>query len=455
MNLSVVILAAGQGTRMRSELPKVLHKIAGVSMLERVVRTVQGLSPSSINIVYGHKGDVVKSSLGHLDVNWVEQTEQLGTGHAVLQAMPHITDDQKVLILYGDVPVISKETLEDLIQTTPEDGVGVVTAHFEQPDALGRIVRDHSGNFVGIVEYKDATAEQRMIKEINSGLYLVPAKYLRTCLPKLSNSNSQEEYYLTDVLGMAVTDSVPVVTVVPKDNEEVMGVNDRIQQAQLERYYQSQQAIALMQQGVTIIDPQRLDVRGTLSCGRDVVLDVNVVIEGDVSLGDRTHVGPNTCIYHSQIGADVVIKPNSVLERATVDDHASIGPFARLRPEAHIKENARIGNFVEIKKATIGKESKVGHLTYIGDTTVGEAVNIGAGTITCNYDGVNKHHTQIGDGAFIGSGTQLVAPVSVGENAVIGAGSVITKPAPAEKLSLSRSKQQSINGWSRPTKKES
>ncbi|MES2204344.1 MAG: bifunctional UDP-N-acetylglucosamine diphosphorylase/glucosamine-1-phosphate N-acetyltransferase GlmU [Pseudomonadota bacterium] len=447
MKLSVIILAAGQGTRMRSKQPKVLHAIAGKSMLERVVNTAQQLNPEEIFVIYGYQGDLLRKNLAHLDVTWVEQKEQLGTGHAVMQATPKIADDHRVLVLYGDVPLISQATLEKLIKTASEKSIGMITADLEDPAELGRIVRDQSGNFIEIVEYKDATEAQRNITEINSGIYSFPARHLKSWLPKLSVANAQKEYYLTDVLSMAVQEGVAVATVFPESDYEVMGVNDRVQLATLERYYQEIQTENLMRQGVTMLDPTRVDIRGDVLTQEDVTIDINVIFEGQITLGRGSIIEPNCIIKNSWIGENVLIKANSILEDSRVEAGCHVGPFARLRPGTHMQAQSRVGNFVEIKKSDIGENSKINHLSYIGDATVGKNVNIGAGTITCNYDGVNKHQTLIGDGAFIGSGTELVAPVEVGEGAFIGAGSTITQNAPSHELTLARSKQQTIKGW--------
>lgn len=447
MKLSVIILAAGQGTRMRSKQPKVLHAIAGKSMLERVVNIAAQLNPQEIFVIYGYQGDLLREKLSHLNVTWVEQKEQLGTGHAVMQAAPRVADDHRVLVLYGDVPLISKATLQDLLASSSEKSVGMITAQLDDPAELGRIVRDHSGNFLEIVEYKDATEAQRTINEINSGIYSFPARHLKTWLPKLSVTNAQKEYYLTDVLAMAVKEGVAVSTVFPQSDYEVMGVNDRVQLATLERYYQEMQTDALMRQGVTMLDPTRVDIRGDVETQQDVTVDINVIFEGKVSLGYGCSIGPNCIIKNSRLADNVIVEANSIIEDSNVEAECHIGPFARLRPESYLKKKSRVGNFVEIKKSTIGEGSKVNHLSYIGDAVIGKNVNVGAGTITCNYDGVNKHKTIIGDGAFIGSGTQLVAPVEVGENALIGAGSTITQNAPANELTLAREKQQTIKGW--------
>lgn len=453
MELSVVILAAGQGTRMKSKLPKVLHKIAGKSMLEHVVNTAETLSalvnPENIHVVYGFQGEQVKQALSHLSVNWVEQKEQLGTGHAVLQVMPNISDDpnHKVLILYGDVPLISKETLEELIQSASKGGVGIITADVDDPAQLGRVVRDHSGNFLRIVEYKDASDVEKKIEEVNSGIYIIPAKYLKSWLPELSNKNTQKEYYLTDILEMAVDNGVSVATVVPNNNTEVMGVNDRVQLAELERSFQELATTQLMLQGVTMLDPTRVDIRGNITVEGDVEIDINVILEGDVILKSGSYIGPNTVIKNAYIGENVQVEANSIIENSRIEKNAHIGPFARIRPECELGENVKIGNFVEVKKSQIAKNSKVSHLSYIGDTIMGENINIGAGTITCNYDGKNKHQTLIENNVFVGSGTQLVAPVTIGEGATIGAGSTITQNASANKLALARARQIEIQDW--------
>lgn len=447
MKLSVVILAAGRGTRMKSHQPKVLHAIAGKSMLERVVNTAAQLNPQEIFVVYGYQGDVLQEKLSHLAVTWVEQKEQLGTGHAVMQAAPHVADDHRVLILYGDVPLISLDTLKALMTSSSEKSVGMITADLKDPAELGRIVRDQSGNFLQIIEYKDANETQRQITEINSGIYSFPAHHLKSWLPKISVANAQKEYYLTDVLAMAVQEGVAVATVFPENDYEVMGVNDRAQLATLERYYQEMATEKLMRQGVTMLDPTRVDIRGEVKIQEDVTIDINVILEGNVSLGKNCMIGPNCVIKNSTIGDHVIIEANSIVEDSQVEENCHIGPFARLRPGSVLKKKSRVGNFVEIKKSQIGEGSKVNHLSYIGDADVGKQVNVGAGTITCNYDGVNKHKTKIGDEAFIGSGTQLVAPVEIGENALIGAGSTITLNAPANELTLARARQETIKGW--------
>ncbi|MEJ2345453.1 MAG: bifunctional UDP-N-acetylglucosamine diphosphorylase/glucosamine-1-phosphate N-acetyltransferase GlmU [Gammaproteobacteria bacterium] len=453
MSLSIVILAAGQGTRMRSDLPKVLHLVAGRPMLEHVIDTARALEADAIHVVYGHGGDTVRAELAHCPVNWVEQEQQLGTGHAVQQALPRLPDTGTVLVLYGDVPLIEASTLRRLLACADERGIGLLTAELADPHGYGRIVRDTAGNVVRIVEQKDADPAEQTIGEINTGIVAAPAARLRQWLARLQNNNSQGEYYLTDIIAMAVADGMAVRASQPADVLEIMGVNDKLQLSVIERAFQRRQAEHLMREGLTLVDPARFDLRGRLTVGRDVTIDVNAVLIGDVELGDRVRIGPNAVIANSRIGDDVVIFAHCVIEEAIVGNDARIGPFARLRPEARLAEHVHVGNFVEIKKADLGPRSKVNHLSYVGDSTVGRDVNIGAGTITCNYDGANKHRTVIEDGAFIGSDTQLVAPVTVGRGATIGAGSTITQDAPAGELTLSRATQQTIEGWQRPEKK--
>jgi len=453
--LSVVILAAGQGTRMRSASPKVLHSLAGRPLLAHVIATAQALGAMTIHVVYGHGGEQVRETLGDLDVNWVEQAQQLGTGHAVTQAIPAIPTDHRVLVLYGDVPLISSETLQRLVSAGGAGAVSLLTATLTDPSGYGRIVRGADGNVRAIVEQKDATAEQLAIREINTGMMSMPAARLRSWLVRLGNDNAQGEYYLTDVIAMAVDEGVAVHTVRASAEEEILGVNDRVQLAQLERRYQQRQAEMLMRAGVTLRDPSRFDVRGAVEAGRDIEIDINVILEGRVILGDNVRIGAHCVIKDTEIGSGAVIHPHSVLEKASIGAGCQVGPFARIRPDTVLAEGARIGNFVEVKKSTIGARSKVNHLSYVGDATVGRDANIGAGCITCNYDGVNKYQTVIGDRAFIGSDTQLVAPVEVGDDAVIGAGSTITRPAPAGELTVSRVKQTTVRGWKRPQKKSS
>ncbi len=452
MNLSVVILAAGQGKRMRSDLPKVLQALAGRPLLMHVIDCARELAADDIAVVYGHGGEAVRAAISLPDVRWVLQPEQLGTGHAVIQAMPDIPAGNRVLILFGDVPLLRPATLSKMIAATPDDAVAVLSVDVGNPTGYGRILR--SGEAVtGIVEEKDATAEQRAIAEINTGVMLCPAGRLRVWLDDLDNDNAQGEYYLTDVVGLAVAQGVPIVGIKAGSETEVIGINDKKQLAQAERALQARLVEELMADGVGFADPARVDIRGTLTCGTDVFIDVNAVFEGDVHLGDGTRIESNNLIRDSRLGPNSLVHSNCHIEGAATGDGCEIGPFARLRPGAVLADKVKIGNFVEIKNSAIADGSKVNHLTYIGDTEIGTGVNVGAGTITCNYDGANKHKTVIGDGAFIGSGVNLVAPVTVGKGATIGAGSTITKPAPDDALTLERSKQVSIEDWKKPVKK--
>jgi bifunctional UDP-N-acetylglucosamine pyrophosphorylase / glucosamine-1-phosphate N-acetyltransferase len=453
MPLSIVILAAGQGKRMKSDLPKVLQPLAGRPILAHVVNAAKALKADGIHIVYGHGGDLVRSALAHDSVSWVLQAEQLGTGHAVMQAMPAIPDDHQVLILFGDVPLVKAETLRRLIEQTGDKAIGLLTVVLQDPTGYGRVVRDGAGNVVRIVEQKDANTKERAIPEINTGLMAMPAGKLRQWLSALRNDNAQGEYYLTDVIVTAVRDGFKVNAVIAPTETEVLGVNDKVQLTQLEHAWRLEQATKLMLDGVTVADPARLDIRGTVKTGRDVFIDVNVVLVGDVELGDRVSIGPNCYLKDCRIDADTEIHPNCVVDRARIGPRNSIGPFARLRPESVLHEDVHIGNFVEVKKSEIGPGSKANHLTYLGDATVGRKVNVGAGTITVNYDGVNKWRTEIGDNAFVGSGSMLIAPIKIGANANTGAGSTITKDAPEGKLTLARARQVTIDGWKRPTKK--
>ena len=454
MHLDVIILAAGQGTRMRSDTPKVLHTLGGIPLVQRVINTACQLTDTRVHLVYGHGGEAVRSALPSLPVEWVEQAQQLGTGHAVQQAMANIGRDGIVLVLYGDVPLITDTTLKNLLQYVSDNSMGLLTVELDDPGGYGRIVRDQDGRVVRIVEHKDASEQERGIREINTGILAVRAEQLHDWLDRLDNRNASGEYYLTDIIEMAVTSGILVEAVQANEVIEVMGINDKRQLENMERALQKKIAERLMLEGVTLRDASRLDVRGTLKAGRDVIIDVNVILEGDNSLGDRVSIGPNVVITDSVIGNDVVIKAHSVIENASIGAGAVIGPFARIRPESVLQDNAHIGNFVEIKKSTIGSGSKINHLSYIGDATVGRDVNIGAGTITCNYDGANKHQTIIGDDVFVGSDTQFIAPVSVGNGATIGAGSTITRDVPETKLTLSRSKQVTVDNWIRPRKKK-
>jgi len=452
MTLSIVILAAGEGRRMVSKLPKVMHKLGGVTLLERVVKTAESLKPKKIHVVYGNGGSCLPESLPSLAVNWVFQKEQLGTGHAVMQALPFCSNDERILVLYGDVPVISTHTLQQLLDETPKEGVGLLVTELENPTGFGRIVRDHNDNIVAIIEEKDATRTQRAIKEINTGIVTAPAQFLKSCLPRLSNKNAQHEYYLTDMIAVSVEEGVPLRSVSAMNSNEVRGVNDPWQLVTLERYYQSERARQLAYSGVTIMDPARLDIRGDVFVSPSVQLDINVILEGNVTIGAGCEIGSNVVIKNSTLGNNVKILSNCVIDGAVIEDDAQIGPFAHVRPHTNIKSKAKVGNFVEIKKTTLGENSKASHLSYLGDALVGKNVNVGAGTITCNYDGVNKWPTEIDDGAFIGSNTSLVAPVKIGKNATIAAGSVITKKAPAAQLTVARAKQVVVENWKRPEK---
>lgn len=452
MTLHIVILAAGKGKRMQSALPKVLHRLAGKPLLSRIINTAQQLNPEAIHVVIGHQGEQIRQSLADLNVNWVEQLQQLGTGNALSTALPAIPDEAQVLVLVGDIPLIALSTLQQLLSETPQDGLGIITAEVANPTGLGRIVRDAQQLIVKIVEHLDALPEQLLINEINSGILLSTAGNFRRWLAQVTNNNTQQEYYLTDVIVLALADQRLVVSVLATIEQEVQGVNDRVQLIQLERYFQQQQAKKLLLAGVTIMDPQRFDVRGELEVEQDVVIDVNVIFDGKVSIGSQSQIGPNCYLRNVTIGRKVQIRANSVIEDAIINDGCVIGPFARIRPGTRLAENVHIGNFVEVKNAAVDIGSKINHLTYIGDAQIGKHVNIGAGTITCNYDGANKHKTYIADNVFIGSGTQLIAPLSIGAGATIGAGSTITKDAPDEALTLSRARQQSIPGWPRPKK---
>ena len=455
MKLTTIILAAGKGTRMCSQIPKVLHQIANRSLLQHVYDMSSQLENNTIKIVYGHGADLVRDTLKDLEVSWIEQKQQLGTGHAVQQTCDQFSDSDTVLILYGDVPLLKLTTVKALIKNVSEQSIALLTVNLDDATGYGRIVRDALGQVTKIVEQKDATAAEQLIKEGNTGIMAVQGKLLKQWLSQLGNNNAQGEYYLTDIIEMAVADGMTIITSQPSSVDEVLGVNNRIQLSHLERVYQSEQANLLMEQGVTLIDPARFDLRGTIdSLGTDIIIDVNVILEGKNSIGNNVRIGANTYINNSIIADNVVILANCIIDNAIVGLGSKIGPFARLRPETVLAEQVHIGNFVEIKKSTIASASKINHLSYIGDATVGSHVNIGAGTITCNYDGVNKFRTIIEDGAFIGSDSQLVAPVTIGKNATIGAGSTITKDSPEYQLTLSRAKQVSISGWQRPVKQE-
>jgi bifunctional UDP-N-acetylglucosamine pyrophosphorylase / glucosamine-1-phosphate N-acetyltransferase len=454
LNLEIVILAAGQGKRMYSRLPKVLHDLAGKPLLGHVFDAARSLAPRAIHVVYGHGGDQVRAAFTGQSVNWALQAEQKGTGHALAQALPAIADDATVLVLYGDVPLIRSETLRTLADAAGPQALALLTATLPEPGAYGRIVRDVAGKVVRIVEAKDASPSEIAVREINTGFLAAPAARLKDWVARLRNHNAQGEYYLTDVIAMAVAEGLTVTTPQASAEWEILGVNSKTELAQLERTHQLNQAQALLKQGVTLRDPARFDLRGELVCGNDVVIDVNVVIEGKVTLGDGVKIGPNNVLRNVILGKGTEVQPNCVLEEAIIGRDCRIGPFARVRPETQIADHVHVGNFVEIKKSVIGEGSKVNHLTYVGDSSVGRNVNVGAGTITCNYDGANKHRTVIGDNVFIGSNAALVAPLTIGAGATIGAGSVIAREAPAGELTLTRAEQRTIKGWKRPVKAE-
>ena len=449
--MNIVILAAGQGKRMHSNLPKVLHPIAGKSLLGHVVDTARSLKPNSLSVVYGHGGDVVRAAFPDADLKWALQSPQLGTGHALLQAMPYVVPGGATLMLYGDVPLIKAETLQRLLHAA-QDALAVLTIDLDDPSGYGRVVRQADGAVTRIVEHKDATPEERAIREINTGIMAFPTDRLADWLARLSNDNAQGEYYAPDIVALAVADGVPVLTAQPEAEWEVLGVNSKAQLAELERVAQLDTAQRLLEQGVRLADPARLDVRGELACGRDVFIDVGCVFEGRVELAEAVEIGPYCVIKNARIAAGARIAAYTHIEDAVVGPDGRIGPFARLRPGTVLAEDVHIGNFVEVKKSTIAAHSKANHLAYLGDAEIGSRVNVGAGTITCNYDGVNKHKTVVEDDVFIGSDTQLVAPVVVRRGATLGAGTTLTKEAPAETLTLSRAKQISVPGWTRPVK---
>ncbi|MFT6052607.1 MAG: bifunctional UDP-N-acetylglucosamine pyrophosphorylase/glucosamine-1-phosphate N-acetyltransferase [Halioglobus sp.] len=452
MSLEVIILAAGQGTRMKSDLPKVLHCVAGRPLLEHVVCVAQSLEPAVIHVVVGHESAQVRSALCEYQLEWVPQAQQLGTGHAVLQAMPNIATDSTVLVLFGDVPLLSSVTLTDLVARASASPA-LLTAAVAQPFGLGRIIRDDAGHFLSVVEEKDATDEQRVIREINTGVLAAPAALLKEYLPLVGSDNKQREYYLPDILGLAVSDGMLVESCEVGSEIEAMGVNDRVQLNQVEREYQRRQAEDLMRDGVSVADVNRLDIRGSLVCGKDVSIDISAVFEGQVRLGDGVSVGPNCVLIDTTIGDRCSVHAMSHLQEVALGDDCSVGPYARLRPGTVLAQGARIGNFVETKKSFIGAGSKVNHLSYIGDCDMGEGVNIGAGTITCNYDGVNKSKTILGNDVFVGSNSTLVAPVEIKQGGFVGAGSTVTRTVGEDELAVSRARQKNIQGWQRPTKK--
>lgn len=451
MDVSVVILAAGQGSRMKSALPKVLHRLAGKPLAEHVVDTARQFS-SDITLVVGHGAEAVKSHFSDQPVRFALQAEQLGTGHAVAQALPELPKTGTVLVLYGDVPLTRQETLARLCALVDDRTLGLLTVKLDYPTGYGRILRDADGLVQAIVEEKDASTEQKAITEVNSGIMAVPAWALHEWLPRLSNNNAQGEYYLTDLVALAVSENIAVKTAHPEQFEETLGVNNRMQLAQLERWYQSLQAEQLMLAGATLRDPARVDVRGKVTVGPDCDIDINVVFEGEVALGANVSIGPNCVIRNARLGDGTRVEAHTLIDTAEIGREATVGPFARIRPGTELAEKAKVGNFVEIKKAAIGVGAKVNHLSYVGDASIGAGSNIGAGTITCNYDGVNKFKTEIGEGAFVGSNSTLVAPVTIEDGAFIGAGSVITKTAPENQLTVGRARQVTVKGWVRPVK---
>lgn len=455
MSLSVVILAAGKGTRMRSSLPKVLHSIADKPMVSHVIDAARQVNAENIYVVYGFGGEILKSTLeiespGE-DLIFVEQKEQLGTGHAVDMASSVIKDDEDVLVLYGDVPLTKVSTIQNLIDAKPENGMALLTVKLANPMGYGRIVRDNE-TVVGIVEQKDATAEQLLIDECNTGILLANGADLKRWLGNLSNDNAQGEYYLTDVIAACHNEGKIIATAHPETEIEVEGANNRVQLAALERAFQLREAETLMIAGASLRDPNRIDIRGRIAVGQEVQIDVNCIFEGEVVLANGAKIGANCILNNCSIGENVEVKPNSIIEGAVIGNNCSVGPFARIRPDSIMNDDSHIGNFVEMKKTTLGSGSKSGHLTYLGDTTIGKNVNIGAGTITCNYDGVNKSHTTIDDNAFIGSNSSLVAPVFVSSGSTVAAGSVITKEVEKDQLAIARGKQRNISAWKRPTK---
>ena len=453
MALNVVILAAGKGTRMKSSLPKVLHKVAERSMVQHVIDTANSLGAEKINLIYGYGADQLKAGLGDQPLHWVLQAEQLGTGHAVQQAIPQIADEDTVLILYGDVPLTRKETLQQLLATRVEDGLAILTVILANPTGYGRIVREN-GKVVGIVEQKDASPAQLLINEVNSGIMAVQGKKLKSWLAGLKNNNAQGEFYLTDIVAMAAAEGITITTAHPQNPIETEGANNRVQLAQLERAYQLRKAEELMLSGANLRDPARVDVRGEVQVGSDVMIDVNVIFEGKVVLGDGVTIGANCILKDVVIGANTEIKPNTMVESSTIGADCSVGPYARIRPDSVLANDSHVGNFVELKKTVLGEGSKANHLTYLGDAVIGSKVNVGAGTITCNYDGANKFQTTIEDGVFVGSKSSLVAPITLGKNSTVGAGSVVTSSVAADELVVARSKQRHITGWTRPVKQK-
>ncbi len=452
MSLSIIILAAGQGSRMFSDKPKVLHDLAGTTLLEHVHHTASMMESRGIYIVCGHGEEQIKNKLSHLSVDWVEQKEQLGTGHAVRQALPNIPDKDLVLVLYGDVPLITKETLSNLVRAAEETNFSLLTSFADDPYGYGRIIRNKNNDISRIAEERDTSDNEKKIREINTGMMVVNGKVLKKCVDKLEDNNAQNEFYLTDIIKIAVNDGIKINSVQPYSEVESRGVNNHMQLSELERYYQLIQAHQLMRKGITIMDPQRFDLRGNLEIDSDCYIDINVILEGQLKICRGVRIGANCIIKNTIIDDDVEILPNSVIENAVIGKSCRVGPFARIRPETVLNENVHVGNFVEIKKSVVGNGSKINHLSYIGDSDIGTDTNVGAGVITCNYDGVNKHKTIIGDNVFVGSNVQLVAPVTISSGATIAAGTTITKDVSENELAISRTQQKSLSDWKRPKK---
>lgn len=452
MSLEIIVLAAGKGKRMQSDLPKVLHTLAGRPLISHVLETAKALQPQAIHVVCGADNDSVRAAISGDAVRWVVQAEQRGTGHAVQQALPGVSQDALVLVMYADVPLVGCETLRAVVNSAGQSSLSLLTTIPDDPSGYGRILRDGKGHIEGIVEERDATDDQRAINEVNTGILAAPAVALGRWLARVTDHNDQNEFYLTDVAALANQDDFVIHGLVAPTKEEVLGVNSRQELARLERVYQRRLAEALMNQGVTVIDPDRLDIRGKLTVGRDCVLDINVVVEGTVDLGDRVTIGPNNIIRDASIGDDVMVLANCVIEQANIGAGTRIGPFARIRPGVIVEEQVHIGNFVEVKNSELRAGAKVNHLSYVGDSTIGRNTNIGAGVITCNYDGARKHRTEIGDDVFVGSNSQLVAPVTIEQGATVGAGSTITSDVPKQTLAVSRARQRHVRGWQRPRK---
>lgn len=453
MSVTIVILAAGQGTRMCSDIPKVLHRLAGKSLFEHVYNSASLVNHRQILAVYGFGGEQVLTELSHLEVDWIEQEQQFGTGHAIQQVIDRIPDTDMVLILYGDIPLITSESLHRLVRAATDSGFGLLTSYIDNPAGYGRIIRNDIGDVLRIVEERDAEESERDICEINTGMMAVAGEPLKRWVNALRDDNSQKEYYLTDIIAMAVEEGIRINTINPGSAVEIRGINDRAQLAEMERYYQLIQAHQLMRQGVTIIDPARFDLRGDIEIGQDILIDISVLLEGRLKIGHNVRIGANCCIRDSIIGNDVEILPNCVIENAVIGNRCRVGPFARIRPETQLDDNVHVGNFVEIKKSVVGKGTKINHLSYIGDSEIGRDVNIGAGTITCNFDGARKHRTIIGDDVFIGSDSQLIAPVKIGAGSTVAAGTTVSKDIEEGVLAISRSDQKTVKNWQRPKKK--